>query len=141
MKIQWLATSASGGSSFSTVDVPLNVPARRLPARRSHAITADSFRLVHLEAGFVQDWHQPTHPLFVVVLAGTLLLESSDHGGRRFGKGDGLLVGDREGIGHRGVAVDGPVDIAVIRLTDDFDPSDWAVPASHEVVTSSSGSE
>lgn len=130
MQIPWLTTSASGGSSYALVDVPLDVPARRLPARRSQALDADSLRLVHLEAGFIQDWHRPQRPLFVVVLRGTLLLESSESGGRRFQKGDALLVGDLDGVGHRGVAVDGPVDIAVTRLMDDVDPSDWVVTPS-----------
>jgi len=127
MKATWLQATTEGGSRFQELDIQIDItdPSGLLAAFKSKRYVANAVRFVHLLEGFVQDWHKARSVNLVIILAGTLKMETSQEW-RCFGAGEIILVDDRSGQGHRGMAFEGAVHIVVVDLPQDFQADQWA---------------
>lgn len=122
MRITSFETTPTGESRFTTIDVPL---AHALDdgqghvLRMSEAWTSAATRFVELPAGMAQDWHHAPARQLVVVLSGTIEVETSDGQRRRWQAGEVFLPADLHGQGHRTRCIDGAVRLLFVPLPED----------------------
>jgi hypothetical protein len=80
--------------------------------------------LTEMPAGMTQDWHPASRRQFVVVLSGTVEVETSDGQNRRWSAGEFFLADDAGSRGHRTWTIGGPAHMLFVHI-----PADEAVPS------------
>jgi quercetin dioxygenase-like cupin family protein len=90
MKIVRFASTPDGGSQFIEVNLPVDnasTDAWSNTSRRSATLPAQSAMVTEMPEGLYQDWHPASRRQLLVVLSGTLEIETSD------GKSTGAAAG------------------------------------------------
>ena len=97
MKIVRFASASDGGSQFVEVDLPIDnasTDAFGNTVHRSAILPAQSTMVTEMPEGLYQDWHPASRRQLLVVLSGTLEVETSDGRKHRCGSGDVFLAAD-----------------------------------------------
>lgn len=115
-----VVTDAHDGSEFRTVTLEYRTDQFAPPAPAfdiSEPTPAESVRFIQLPDGWVGGWHNPPADGYVVVLSGTIELETTDGRTRRFCAGDVWRHRDLVGRGHNTrVVSDATVRLMVTNL-------------------------
>ena len=114
MKILRVFTGEDGKSHFEDIEIPLDVEHEFGSMSELHEAYGVIFRAN--PADYDLDFHNAPARQYVVILEGTLELETGDGTKRRLKPGDVLLGEDTTGQGHITRAVDGPGRSLYIRL-------------------------
>ena len=128
MKLIRFHATDNGESRFQEIEVPVNNV--RTPAdgiRQSTSWPSPAVRFVDLPAGLSQSWHHAPARQIVVVLAGTVEVETIDHEKRRRGPGEAFIADDLTGTGHSTRVVDGLATVMFVELPEGFDVTRWSV--------------
>lgn len=131
MKITTFYTTETGESRFRDLDIPFVTQREDGFGHTlwlSNAYTSPNVQFVELPAGLDQDWHNAPARQLVVVLSGTIEVETTDGERRRWQAGNAFLPADVTGKGHRTRCIDGPVRVLFAPLADDFDIATWSKP-------------
>jgi hypothetical protein len=107
MKITRLYTDPNGESRFEDMDIALEDAGEI--GRLSTLIPATGVIFRETDPDYDYDWHPAPRRQFIVMLQGTVEIETGDGARRRFGPGDILLAEDTTGRGHRSRTVDNQV--------------------------------
>ena len=78
---------------------------------RSTVLPAQSTMVTEMPEGFYQDWHPASRRQLLIVLSGTLEVETSDGKKHRCGSGDVSLADDVGSRGHRTRTIGGPARV------------------------------
>jgi hypothetical protein len=119
MKIVRFAFAADGGSQFVEVDIPIDnasTDAYGNTVHRSAILPAQSTMVTEMSEGLYQDWHPASRRQLLVVLSGTLEVETSDGKKHRCSSGDVFLADDVGSRGHRTRTIDGPARVLFVHL-------------------------
>ncbi|MGE3773818.1 MAG: hypothetical protein AB7I32_12920 [Gammaproteobacteria bacterium] len=112
MRLTTFEATPDGGSRFRDLDLALDVPrddGQGHTLQMSEAWTSPAVRFVELPAGMAQDWHHAPARQIVVVLSGTIEVETTDGQTRRWQAGEVFLPADLTGRGHRTRCIGGAV--------------------------------
>src|SRR5437660_5148375 len=104
MKIVRFASASDGESQFVEVDMPIenaSTDAFGNTVRRSAILPAQSTMVTEMPEGFYQDWHAASRRQLLIVLSGTLEVETSDGKKHRCRSGEVFLADDVGSRGHR----------------------------------------
>jgi hypothetical protein len=104
MKIARFAAASDGGSQFVEVEMPTDnasTDAFGNTVRRSAILPAQSTMVTEMPEGFYQDWHPASRRQLLIVLSGTVEVETSDGKKHRCGSGEVFLADDVGSRGHR----------------------------------------
>ena len=119
MKIVRFASASDGGSQFVEVDFPIDnasTDAFGNTVHRSAILPAQTTMATEMPEGLYQDWHPASRRQLLVVLSGTLEVETSDGRKHRCGSGDVFLADDIGSRGHRTRTIDGPARVLFVHL-------------------------
>ena len=119
MKIVRFASAPDGGSQFVEVDLPIDnasTDAWGHTARRSATLPAQSTMVTEMPEGFYQDWHPASRRQLLIVLSGTLEVETSEGKKHRCGSGEVFLADDVGSRGHRTRTIGGPARVFFVHL-------------------------
>src|SRR4051812_20462106 len=119
MKIVCFASASDGGSQFVEVDLPIDnasTDAWGLTAHRSAILPAQSTMVTEMPEGLYQDWHPASRRQLLVVLSGTLEVETSDGKKHRCSRGEVFLADDVGSCGHRTRTIGGPARVLFVHL-------------------------
>jgi redox-sensitive bicupin YhaK (pirin superfamily) len=119
MKIVRFAFAADGGSQFVEVDIPIDnasTDAFGNTVHRSAILPAQSTMVTEMPEGLYQDWHPASRRQLLVVLSGTLEVETSNGKKRRCSSGDVFLADDVGTRGHRTRTIGGPARVLFVHL-------------------------
>jgi hypothetical protein len=125
MKITRFIPTEDGGSKFLDIGIPIDNAATDAFGHlihRSAVIPAQSTMLTEMPEGLNQNWHPASRRQFVVVLAGTIEVETSDGEKRRWSAGEFFLPDDAGSRGHRTRTIGGPARVLFVHL-----PADMAI--------------
>lgn len=125
MRLTTFEATSDGGSGFRDVHLALDVPREDGQGNTllmSEAWASPAVRFVELPAGMVQDWHHAPTRQVVVVLSGTIEVETSDGAMRRWRAGEVFLPADVAGRGHRTRCIGGAVRLLFVPLPDEAAP-------------------
>src|SRR4029078_5683052 len=95
MKIVRFVSAPDGGSQFVEVNLPVenaSADAWGNTSRRSETLPAQSAMVTEMPEGLYQDWHPASRRQLLVVLSGTLEVETSDGKKHRCSSGEVLLA-------------------------------------------------
>src|SRR3954454_6029644 len=112
MEIVCFTSTADGGSQFVEIEFPVDnasTDAWGHTARRSATLPAQSTMVTEMPEGLYQDWHPASRRQLLVVLSGTLEVETSDGKKHRCSSGEVFLADDVGSRGHRTRTIGGPV--------------------------------
>lgn len=104
MKIIRFAAADDGGSQFIEIDFPVDnawTDAWGYTARRSAVLQAQSTMVTEMPEGLYQDWHPASRRQLLIVLSGTLEVETTDGKRHRCSSGEVFLADDVGSRGHR----------------------------------------
>jgi redox-sensitive bicupin YhaK (pirin superfamily) len=82
----------------------------------SAILPAQSTMVTEMPEGLYQDWHPASRRQLLVVLSGTLEVETSDGKKRRCSSGDVFLADDVGSRGHRTRTIGGPARVLFVHL-------------------------
>jgi Cupin domain len=119
MKIVRFTSASDGGSQFVEVDIPIDnasTDASGNTVHRSAILPAQSTMITEMPVGLYQDWHPASRRQLLVVLSGTLEVETSDGRKHRCGSGDVFLADDVGSRGHRTRTIGGPARVLFVHL-------------------------
>src|SRR6195256_1482899 len=119
MKIVRFASAPDGGSQFLEVDFPIDnasIDAWGHTAHRSAILPAQSTMVTEMPEGLYQDRHPASRRQLLVVLSGTLEVETSDGKKHRCGNGEVFLADDVGSRGHRTRTIGGPARVFFVHL-------------------------
>ena len=119
MKIVRFTSASDSGSQFVEVDLPIenaSTDAFGNTVHRSAILSAQSTMVTEMPEGLYQDWHPASRRQLLVVLSGTLEVETSDGRKHRCGSGEVFLADDVGSRGHRTRTIDGPVRVLFVHL-------------------------
>jgi len=119
MKIVRFTSTADGGSQFVEVDIPIDnasTDAWGHTALRSGVLPAQGTMVTEMLEGLYQDWHPASRRQLLVVLSGTLEIETSDGKKHRCSSGEVFLADDVGSRGHRSRTIGGPARVLFIHL-------------------------
>jgi redox-sensitive bicupin YhaK (pirin superfamily) len=119
MKIVRFASASDSGSQFVEVDLPIDdasTDAFGNTVHRSAILPAQSTMVTEMPEGLYQDWHPASRRQLLVVLSGTLEVETSDGKKHRCGSGDVFLADDVGSRGHRTRTIGGPARVLFVHL-------------------------
>ena len=122
MKIGRFAAAPDSGSQFVEIDFPgRQCVDRRLghTARRSAVLPAQSTMVTEMPEGLYQDWHPASRRQLLIVLSGTLEVETSDGKKHRCRSGEVFLADDVGSRGHRTRTIGGPARVLFVHLPPD----------------------
>jgi hypothetical protein len=125
MKFVRIAPAPDGGSEFAEFLVPLPNTSRFPSGRtvtRSELIPADGVTLNELPEVLSLDLHPAPRSQLVIVLSGTVEVETSNGEKRRFRAGDLVFADDAGTRGHKTSTVDGPAQLLFVHLPSDYQP-------------------
>jgi hypothetical protein len=123
VKIVRFIPTADGGSQFVEADIPIDNAATDgfgHLIRRSAVLLAQSTMLTEMPEGLSQDWHSASRRQLVVVLSGTVEVETSDGSKRRWSGGEMFLADDAGSRGHRTRTIGGPARLLFVHLPPDL---------------------
>jgi hypothetical protein len=123
VKIVRFIPTPDGGSQFIEADIPidnLSTDAFRHPIRRSGVLPAQSVMLTEMPEGLNQDWHPASRRQLIVVLSGTVEVETSDGSQKRWSSGEMFLADDFGSRGHRTRTLGGPARVLFVHLPPDL---------------------
>ncbi len=129
MRITRFFETADGGSSFEDVDVAFKHPRQDDFGHTLHltsAIAAPDAVLVELPSGLDQGWHNAPQRQLVLVLEGTVEVETTDREKRRWTRGGLFAAEDVGGKGHLTRVLEGPARLLFVQVPDDFAVADWS---------------
>src|SRR3954454_14584351 len=112
MKIVRFASASDGGSQLIETDLPIDnasTDAWGNTAHRSAILPAQSTMMTEMPEGLYQDWHPASRRQLLVVLSGTLEVETSDGKKHRCSSGQVFIADDVGSRGHRTRTIGGPV--------------------------------
>ena len=124
MKIVRFAAAPDSGSQFIEIDFPVDnasTDAWGHTARRSAVVPAQSTMVTEMPEGLYQDWHAASRRQLLVVLSGTLEVETSDGSKQRCSAGDLFLADDVGSRGHRTRTIGGPARVLFVHLPPESD--------------------
>ena len=124
MKIVRFASASDGGSQFVEVDLPIgnaSTDAFGNTVHRSALLPAQSTMVTEMPEGFCQDWHPASRRQLLVVLSGTLEIETSDGEKRRCSSGEVFLADDVGSRGHCSRTIGGPARVLFVHLPPEAD--------------------
>jgi hypothetical protein len=119
MKIVRFASVSDGGSRFIEVDIPIDNASTdvfRNIVHRSAILPAQSIKLTEMPEGLYQDWHPASRRQLLIVLSGTLEVETSDGKKHRCSSGEVFLADDVGSRGHRTRTIGGPARVLFVHL-------------------------
>ena len=119
MKIVRFASAPDGGSQFVDIDMPIDdasSDAYGNTVRRSAILPAQSTMVTEMPEGLYQDWHPASRRQLLVVLSGTLEVETSDGRKHQCSSGDVFLADDVGSSGHRTRTIGGPARVLFVHL-------------------------
>jgi hypothetical protein len=119
MRIVRFATGTDGGSQFVEIEFPVDNASTDTwghTARRSAILPAQSTMITEMPEGLYQDWHPASRRQLLVVLSGTLEVETSDGKKHRCSSGEVFLADDVDSRGHRTRTIGGPVRVLFVHL-------------------------
>ena len=119
MKLTRFALAPDGGSQFVEVDIPIenaSTDAFGNVVHRSEILPAQSTMLTEMPEGLYQDWHPASRRQLLVVLSGTLEVETSDGKKHRCSNGEVFLADDVGSRGHRTRTIGGPALVLFVHL-------------------------
>src|SRR5437660_9713999 len=102
--VRFASASDDGGSQFVELDMPIDnasTDAYGNTVRRSAILPAQSTMVTEMPEGFYQDLHPASRRQLLIVLSGTLEVETSDGKKHRSGSGEVFLADDVGSRGHR----------------------------------------
>lgn len=123
VKIVRFIPAPDGGSQFVEVDIPIGNAATDAFGhliRRSGVLPAQSAMLTEMPEGMNQDWHPASRRQLVVVLSGTVEVETSDGSKKRWSGGEMFLADDAGSRGHRTRTIGGPARVLFVHLPPDL---------------------
>ena len=119
MKIVRFVSAPDGGSQFVEVNLPVDnasTDAWGHTSHRSAILSAQSTMVTEMPEGLYQDWHPASRRQLLVVLSGTLEVETRDGNKHRCSSGEVFLADDVGSRGHRSRTIDGPARVLFIHL-------------------------
>ena len=119
MKIVRFASASDGGSQFLEVDIPIDDASTDTfgnTVHRSAMLPAQSIMVTEMPEGLYQDWHPASRRQLLIVLSGTLEVETSDGKKRRCSSGEVFLADDVGNRGHRTRTIGGPARVLFVHL-------------------------
>jgi len=119
MKLIRFASTPDSGSQFVEVDIPIDnasTDAFGNVVHRSGILPAQSTMLTEMPEGLYQDWHPASRRQLLVVLSGTLEVETSDGMKHRCSTGEMFLADDVGSRGHRTRTIGGPASVLFVHL-------------------------
>src|ERR1700692_3958175 len=122
MKIVRFASASDGGSQFVELGIPIdNAPpdAYGSTVHRSSILPAQSTMVTEMPEGLYQDWHPASRRQLLIVLSGTLEVETSDGRKHRCSSGEVFLADDVGSRGHRTRTIGGPARVVFVHLPPD----------------------
>ena len=122
--VRFASASDDGGSQFVELDMPIDnasTDAFGNTVRRSAILPAQSTMVTEMPEGFYQDWHPASRRQLLIVLSGTLEVETSDGKKHRCGNGEVFLADDVGGRGHRTRTIGGPARVFFVHLPPEAD--------------------
>src|SRR3954452_16940884 len=121
MKIVRFAAVADGGSQFVEIDMPIDNASTDTWGHTSHRSTILPAQSAMMPEGLYQDWHPASRRQLLVVLSGTLEIETSDGEKRRCSSGEVFLADDVGSRGHRSRTIGGPARVLFVHLPPEAD--------------------
>ena len=122
MKITRFIPTPDGGSQFVDVEIAIDNASTDVFGhliRRSGIFPAQSTMLTEMPEGMNQDWHPASRRQLVIVLSGTVEVQTSDGQKRRWGAGEFFLADDAGSRGHRTCTIGGPARVLFVHLPPD----------------------
>jgi hypothetical protein len=119
MKIVRFTSASDGGSQFVEVDLAIDnasTDAFGNTVHRSATLPAQSTMVTEMPEGLYQDWHPASRCQLLVVLSGTLEVETSDGRKHQCGSGEVFLADDVGSRGHRTRTIGGPARVLFVHL-------------------------
>ena len=119
MKIVRFTSASDGGSQFVEIDLSIDnasTDAFGNTVHRSAILPAQSTMVTEMPEGLYQDWHPASRRQLLVVLSGTLEVETSDGKKHRCGSGEVFLADDVGSRGHRTRTIGGPARVLFVHL-------------------------
>ena len=126
MQIVRFHDTPAGGSAFEEIDVAFSDPFVDEFGNTYHlsrTFGALDAVFVELPDGLDQGWHNAPTRQLVMVLSGTIEVETTQGDKRRWQQGGAFIADDVSGRGHLTKVFDGPARLVFLRLPDDFDPT------------------
>ena len=123
MKITRFIPTPDGGSQFVEADIPIDNAATNAfghVIHRSAVLPAQSTMLGEMPEGLNQDWHPASRRQLVIVLSGTVEVETSDGSKKRWSNGEMFLADDVGSRGHRTRTIGGPARVLFVHLPADL---------------------
>jgi hypothetical protein len=124
MKIIRFIPTPDGGSRFVEVDIPIDNESSDdfgNTTHRSAILPAQSTMVSEMPEGLYQDWHPASRRQLLIVLAGTLEVETSDGKKHRCSSGEVFLADDVGSRGHRTRTIGGPARVLFVHLPPEAD--------------------
>jgi len=119
MKLIRFTPTPDNGSRFVEVDLPIDNAATDAfgnIVRRSAILPAQSTMVTEMPDGLYQDWHPASRRQLLIVLSGTLEVETSDGKKHRCSSGEIFLADDVGSRGHRTRTIGGPARVLFVHL-------------------------
>src|SRR5881227_2333449 len=119
MKIVRFTSTADGGSQLVKIDFSVDnasTDAWGHTVRRSATLPAQSTMVTEMPEGLYQDWHPASRRQLLIVLSGTLEVETSDGKTHRCSSGEVFLADDVGSRGHRTRTIGGPARVFFVHL-------------------------
>ncbi|MEX2480360.1 MAG: hypothetical protein WD928_05800 [Gammaproteobacteria bacterium] len=123
MRVTTFEATNAGGSRFRDIDVSWSVTREDTfghTIRCTAPYESPAVQLIELPAGLDQDWHNAPARQVVVVLSGTIEVETTDGATRQWRAGGLFLPADTTGRGHRTRAIGGAVGLLFAPLPEGF---------------------
>jgi redox-sensitive bicupin YhaK (pirin superfamily) len=124
MKIIRFTSASDGGSQFVEIDMAINnasTDAWGHTSHRSAILPAQSAMVTEMPEGLYQDWHPASRRQLLVVLSGTLEIETSDGRKHRCSGGEMFLADDVGSRGHLSRTIGGPARVLFVHLPPEAD--------------------
>ena len=124
MKIVRFTSASDSGSQFVEVDLPIDnasTDAFGNTIHHSAILPAQSTMVTEMPEGLYQDWHPASRRQLLVVLSGTLEVETSDGRKHQCGSGEVFLADDVGSRGHRTRTIGGPARVLFVHLPPEAD--------------------
>ena len=119
MNITRFIPTPDGGSQFVDVEIAIDnasTDAFGHLIHRSGTFPAQSTMITEMPEGLNQDWHPASRRQFVILLSGTIEVETSDGQKRRWSSGEFFLADDAGSRGHRTRTIGGPARALFVHL-------------------------
>jgi hypothetical protein len=123
VKIVRFIPTPDGGSRFVEAEIAIDNAATDAFGHlihRSAVLPAQSTMLTEMPEGMNQDWHPASRRQLVIVLSGTVEVETSDGSKKRWSGGEMFLADDAGSRGHRTRTIGGAARVLFVHLPPDL---------------------